>query len=172
MWDPLGIPKRHSFIGGGIIKGVLELRDGTLLFRLCWQRGHLLMAPKGRTSRRRSKRNSRRAVTPPEKPRRTAHLKKTLRKPESPDVSVSAGPSSSDEYSKPEIHADAETGGSCSTPKGRRFRIPAINTCPPAPKKQRVAPKNCLLQKRRHVAFFAHPDIEIFFNIAFRGISV
>ncbi|GMN26300.1 hypothetical protein TIFTF001_001262 [Ficus carica] len=58
----------------------------------------------------------------------------------------------------------------CSTPKGRRFRIPEIRTCPPAPKKQRVI-SNCSIQ-RTPIAFFAPPDLELFFYLALRGISV
>ncbi|KAK4779563.1 hypothetical protein SAY87_015669 [Trapa incisa] len=122
------------------------------------------MAPKGKT-RRRSKRNSRPAVTSPEKPR-TTHLMKSLRYPESQQVSVPVGPasaipSSSCTSSSDDYNAAAEIVGICSTPKGRRFRIPAINTCPPAPKKQRA------LLQRRHVAFFAHPDIDLFFNFPY-----
>ncbi|KAJ9164344.1 hypothetical protein P3X46_023934 [Hevea brasiliensis] len=59
---------------------------------------------------------------------------------------------------------------SCSTPKAQRFRIPEIVTCPPAPKKQRVI-SNCSLQ-RRPIAFFAPPDLELFFFFALRDISV
>ena len=61
-------------------------------------------------------------------------------------------------------------GGGCSTPKGQRFRIPEMMTCPPAPKKQRVI-SNCSLQ-RSPIAFFAPPDLELFFYTAVRGISV
>lgn len=59
---------------------------------------------------------------------------------------------------------------SCSTPKAQRYRIPEIITCPPAPKKQRVI-SNCSLQ-RRPIAFFAPPDLELFFFFALRDISV
>ncbi|KDP22097.1 hypothetical protein JCGZ_25928 [Jatropha curcas] len=59
---------------------------------------------------------------------------------------------------------------SCSTPKAQKFRIPEIVTCPPAPKKQRVI-SNCSLQ-RRPIAFFAPPDLELFFFFALRDISV
>ncbi|KAL2231058.1 UNVERIFIED_CONTAM: Cyclin-dependent protein kinase inhibitor SMR13 [Sesamum indicum] len=61
----------------------------------------------------------------------------------------------------------------CSTPKGRRFRIPEIKTCPPAPKKRRVfSAAGCNSLRRTPVAFFAHPDIELFFYLALRGIPV
>ncbi|KAM6596632.1 cyclin-dependent protein kinase inhibitor SMR9-like [Cannabis sativa] len=59
----------------------------------------------------------------------------------------------------------------CSTPKGKRFRIPDVVTCPPAPKKQRVISTNFSLQ-RTPIAFFAPPDLELFFYLAVRGISV
>ena len=57
----------------------------------------------------------------------------------------------------------------CCTPKGKRFRIPKMLTCPPAPKKRRVV-QNCLT-KRSPIAFFAPPDIELFFYFASRNIS-
>ncbi|GLT74841.1 hypothetical protein SLA2020_466090 [Shorea laevis] len=62
-------------------------------------------------------------------------------------------------------------GSPCSTPKAQRFRIPEIHTCPPAPKKQRVL-SNCSFQKRKPIAFFASPDLELFFCFALRDISV
>ncbi|XP_059668912.1 cyclin-dependent protein kinase inhibitor SMR9-like [Cornus florida] len=57
----------------------------------------------------------------------------------------------------------------CSTPKAQRFRIPEILTCPPAPKKRRIV-SNCSLQ-RTPIAFFAPPDIELFFFFALRDVS-
>ncbi|XVF19279.1 hypothetical protein REPUB_Repub11eG0096600 [Reevesia pubescens] len=62
------------------------------------------------------------------------------------------------------------TSSPSSTPKAQRFRIPKINTCPPAPKKQRVL-SNCSLQ-RTPIAFFAPPDLELFFFFALGDISV
>jgi hypothetical protein len=49
----------------------------------------------------------------------------------------------------------------CSTPKGRKFRIPEISTCPPAPKKQRVL-SNFSLRR----VIFAPPDLENFLCVA------
>ncbi|KAE8656683.1 putative heteroproteinous nuclear ribonucleoprotein [Hibiscus syriacus] len=66
---------------------------------------------------------------------------------------------------------DIATACPCSTPKAKRFRIPEIDTCPPAPKKRRPLPSNCSL-RRTPIAFFAPPDIELFFVCAFRDISV
>ncbi|CAN0891866.1 Cyclin-dependent protein kinase inhibitor SMR13 [Linum grandiflorum] len=59
----------------------------------------------------------------------------------------------------------------CSTPKGKKFRIPKIETCPPAPRK---ATNNCSSSSssRRPIAFFSPPDLELFFFFARRHISV
>ncbi|KAG6789454.1 hypothetical protein POTOM_005552 [Populus tomentosa] len=56
------------------------------------------------------------------------------------------------------------SASACSTPKAERFRIPEIQTCPPAPRKERII-SNCSLQ-RRPIAFFAPPDLELFFFYA------
>ncbi|XP_042499907.1 cyclin-dependent protein kinase inhibitor SMR9-like [Macadamia integrifolia] len=58
----------------------------------------------------------------------------------------------------------------CSTPKGQRFRIPDILSCPPAPKKRRVAPN--WSSPRSPISFFSPPDLELFFFFALRDISV
>lgn len=71
--------------------------------------------------------------------------------------------------------SSSSSGSGCSTPKAQRFRIPEIVTCPPAPKKQRVV-SNCFSLQRnpssRPIAFFAPPDLELFFFFALRDISV
>ncbi|MED6204604.1 hypothetical protein PIB30_010458 [Stylosanthes scabra] len=59
-------------------------------------------------------------------------------------------------------------GSRCSTPKGNKFRIPEISTCPPAPKKQRVissSSSNCSL-RRSPLSFFSPPDLDLFFFMA------
>ncbi|CAI9106386.1 OLC1v1005526C1 [Oldenlandia corymbosa var. corymbosa] len=56
----------------------------------------------------------------------------------------------------------------CTTPRSEKFRIPEIQTCPPAPKKQRVTNYSTLT--RRPIAFFAPPDVELFFFVALRDI--
>ncbi|XWS52531.1 hypothetical protein CRYUN_Cryun11dG0078700 [Craigia yunnanensis] len=131
------------------------------------------MAPtskKGKTTRKESK------------PRRT-HYKKKLVKPKISiqktsvleDLPSNSSTLSSDhQFSKIdgfdiEGVDDKTTTSPCSTPKAQRFRIPKIDTCPPAPKKQRVL-SNCSLQ-RTPIAFFAPPDLELFF-FALRDISV
>ncbi|GFY98898.1 hypothetical protein Acr_13g0002990 [Actinidia rufa] len=65
------------------------------------------------------------------------------------------------------IGVDVPASG-CSTPKGHRFQIPEILTCPPAPKKRRALP-NCSI-RRTPIAFFAPPEIEQFFLLALRHI--
>lgn len=54
----------------------------------------------------------------------------------------------------------------CSTPKAQRFRIPDTSSCPPAPKKRRVSS----LSPIAVAPFFAPPDIELFFFLAFQNI--
>ncbi|KAI8573191.1 hypothetical protein RHMOL_Rhmol01G0259600 [Rhododendron molle] len=61
-----------------------------------------------------------------------------------------------------EVINSSTTG--CSTPKGQRFRIPEILTCPRAPMKRRAL-QNCSV-RRGPIAFFAPPDIELFFLYA------
>lgn len=59
----------------------------------------------------------------------------------------------------------------CSTPKGKKFRIPRINKCPPAPMKRRSSSSNIVSSsinslKRSPIAFFSPPDLELFFFFA------
>ncbi|KAB1200171.1 hypothetical protein CJ030_MR0G007916 [Morella rubra] len=127
------------------------------------------MAPSGRTRRRPTCR----------KPRRN-HFKKRLVASKNQETSRSSpsksSAKSSNELSKngeidfEDVEAIPSSSSGCSTPKAQRFRIPEISTCPPAPKKQRVI-SNCSLQ-RSPIAFFAPPDLELFFFFAVRDISV
>ncbi|KAF3442566.1 hypothetical protein FNV43_RR16482 [Rhamnella rubrinervis] len=55
----------------------------------------------------------------------------------------------------------------CSTPKAKRFKIPELLSCPPAPKKRRVASNYS--STRSPKAFFAPPDLELFFFFALRN---
>lgn len=62
----------------------------------------------------------------------------------------------------------------CSTPTAKRYRIPEILSCPSAPKKRRVAAAaadDCLSKRSTSIAFFAPPDIEVFFFSAFQKIN-
>ncbi|XP_044506212.1 cyclin-dependent protein kinase inhibitor SMR13-like [Mangifera indica] len=74
----------------------------------------------------------------------------------------------SDDFSKninidEDHHLDSSSG--FSTPKAERYRIPEIVTCPPAPKKPRAVSNISSLQ-RAPIAFFAPPDLELFFYFA------
>ena len=55
----------------------------------------------------------------------------------------------------------------CSTPKSERHRIPEVLSCPSAPKKRKVAHSFSSVRSRP-IAFFAPPDLELFFFFAFR----
>ncbi|GFZ13013.1 hypothetical protein Acr_23g0013980 [Actinidia rufa] len=116
------------------------------------------MAPSGRRRRTR-------------KPRRTQFNKLSKNVKEAASVDFGADKSLSitshcyaDDHSN---GVDAPTSG-CSTPRGHRFQIPEILTCPPAPRKRRALP-NCSI-RRTPIAFFAPPDIEHFFLFALRHI--
>lgn len=62
----------------------------------------------------------------------------------------------------------------CSTPKAKRYRIPEIETCPPAPMKSRRAvtgnSASAFSLRRTPVTFFTSPDIDLFFYLTLRGI--
>ncbi|CAK9164690.1 unnamed protein product [Ilex paraguariensis] len=125
------------------------------------------MAPSGR---RRTRTRSAR------KPRKS-HFKKRLNPSENGEISVVSPSKSSAKSSESSSTidfidlngADVPTSA-CSTPKAERFRIPEIQTCPPAPKKRRVV-SSCSLQ-RTPIAFFAPPDLELFFFFALQDIPV
>ncbi|KAL4297220.1 hypothetical protein GQ457_12G026070 [Hibiscus cannabinus] len=120
------------------------------------------MAPTSRRSR-----STRKAT----KPRRN-HYKRKLASPTVQQTPVSEDlPSNSSTITSDKMEGlDDISTSPCSTPKAPRFRIPEVDTCPPAPKKQRVL-SNCSLQ-RTPIAFFAPPDLELFFFFAHRDISV
>ncbi|XWS66374.1 hypothetical protein CRYUN_Cryun05aG0193900 [Craigia yunnanensis] len=93
-------------------------------------------------------------------------------------ISSSSSSSSNDSSSRNSIAADKEDHSNgvevlqagCSTPKGQRFRMPEILSCPPAPMKLRVAPK-FLSRRSSAITFFSPPDIELFFFLAFQNVS-
>lgn len=68
-----------------------------------------------------------------------------------------------------DIHeaVDGLASATCSTPKAKRFKIPELLSCPPAPKKRRVASNYS--SNRSPKAFFAPPDLELFFFFALRN---
>ncbi|GLT41967.1 hypothetical protein SLA2020_159940 [Shorea laevis] len=60
---------------------------------------------------------------------------------------------------------DSSVAGGCSIPKGQKFRIPEMLSCPPAPMKPKFCSKR---QNSSQIAFYAPPEIELFFYSAFR----
>ncbi|KAK7301839.1 hypothetical protein RJT34_12715 [Clitoria ternatea] len=109
----------------------------------------------------------------------TRRSKKVHEMPLVPTVLPSSCSSISSQDSSKEVNMDTsevviddvpKSSSACSTPKGQKFRIPEISTCPPAPKKQRVL-SNCSL-RRTQLSFFAPPDLELFFFMALRDVSV
>ncbi|GKV51016.1 hypothetical protein SLEP1_g57693 [Rubroshorea leprosula] len=61
---------------------------------------------------------------------------------------------------------ESSVAGDCSTPKGQKFRVPEMLSCPPAPMK----PQFCSNRKKSsQIAFYAPPEIELFFYSAFRN---
>ncbi|XVE95989.1 hypothetical protein REPUB_Repub02eG0182900 [Reevesia pubescens] len=92
-------------------------------------------------------------------------------------IGSSSSSSSNNSSSRNKIAADKEDDNNgvevlltgCSTPKGQRFRIPEILSCPAAPMKPRVGPK--LSRRSSAITFFAPPDIELFFFLAFQNVS-
>ncbi|KAG6605917.1 Cyclin-dependent protein kinase inhibitor SMR13, partial [Cucurbita argyrosperma subsp. sororia] len=110
-------------------------------------------------------------ATRPRRNIRTSKLNKkikktTTKKPQQPQNQIP--PPQNDVVQFPDD--DDGGGGGYSTPKAERFRIPEILTCPPGPKKQRPI-SDCSF-RRSPIAFFAPPELELFFFIARPDISV
>ncbi|KAF7816044.1 Cyclin-dependent protein kinase inhibitor SMR13 [Senna tora] len=69
------------------------------------------------------------------------------------------------EETAPPPPPSSSSSSCCSTPKGEKFRIPDISTCPPAPKKK----LNLSTNNNHHfspISFFAPPDLELFFFLS------
>ncbi|XP_027337805.1 cyclin-dependent protein kinase inhibitor SMR9-like [Abrus precatorius] len=139
------------------------------------------MAPSGRTTTTtRTTSKTRTTTTRTRQKRKTTHFKKQQqhtksKKQEISTVLPSSCSSITSQDSSKEVNMDGSevidvSNSACSTPKGQKFRIPEISTCPPAPKKQRVL-SNCTL-RRSPLSFFAPPDLELFFFMALRDVSV
>ncbi|KAK4758159.1 hypothetical protein SAY87_019460 [Trapa incisa] len=73
-----------------------------------------------------------------------------------------------DDVKLEELASRGLSTGGFSTPKSPKHRIPEMETCPPAPKRQRGG-GGCnpdrFLSKRR-IVFFTPPEIEVFFLLA------
>ncbi|RDY10436.1 Cyclin-dependent protein kinase inhibitor SMR9, partial [Mucuna pruriens] len=128
------------------------------------------------TKTRRTRQQKRRTTTT------TTHVKKKQQyntKSKKQEVVPTVLPSSCSSISSQDSSKEVDMHGSevidvsnnspCSTPKGHKFRIPEISTCPPAPKKPRVL-SNCSLRRSPH-SFFSPPDLEHFFFVALRDVS-
>ncbi|KAK7371872.1 hypothetical protein VNO80_05238 [Phaseolus coccineus] len=109
------------------------------------------MVPSGRTKTSRKRKRTR------AKPARSSHCKKQHQE-------------SRKQESSKKRDMDFTDVATCSTPKGQKFRIPQLSTCPPAPKKPRML-SNCSL-RRSPLAFFAPPDLDIFFCLALQDLPV
>ncbi|KAK7387211.1 hypothetical protein VNO78_27806 [Psophocarpus tetragonolobus] len=153
------------------------------------------MAPSGRTTATISTRTTSKTNTTTTTTRRTRQQRKTTTtttthfkkkqqqqqhtKSKKQETVPTVLPSSCSSISSQDSSKEVDMHGSevidvsnspCSTPKGQKFRIPEISTCPPAPKKPRVL-SNCSLRRSPH-SFFAPPDLEHFFFVALRDVSV
>ncbi|KAG4915942.1 hypothetical protein JHK87_053499 [Glycine soja] len=51
------------------------------------------------------------------------------------------------------INEEDVCSSGCATPKAKRFRIPEVQTCPPAPKKRRLDASSTLVPKEYEVRF-------------------
>ncbi|AES70724.1 hypothetical protein MtrunA17_Chr3g0103421 [Medicago truncatula] len=140
------------------------------------------MAPSGRTASNKISRTTKATTrTRTRQPRRTDFKKKQQQQQSSTHTKKqeiinkvlpsSCLPKTSQESSKEEKTeisevidvSNSNNNSACSTPKGQKYRIPEISTCPPAPKKQRVV-SNCSL-RRSPLSFFVPPDLEHFFLV-------
>ncbi|KAE9594129.1 putative protein-tyrosine phosphatase [Lupinus albus] len=143
------------------------------------------MAPSGRTTTRsRSTTSKARTKTTKATRRKTRQPRKTnmkkqqkntkSKKQDIPTIlpSSCSSISSQDSSKHNEICEVIDVSSSvCSTPKGHKFRIPEISTCPPAPKKPRVNSSNFSL-RRTPISFFSPPDLDHFFIATLRDVSV
>jgi hypothetical protein len=130
------------------------------------------MAPSGRTTT--TNKTSRTTKTTTRRTRTRQPRRKNMKKNKKQEMITNVLPSiciskSSKDLSREEKMEISEvidvsnSNSPCSTPKGQKFRIPEISTCPPAPKKQRVV-SNCSL-KRSPLSFFVPPDLDNFFLV-------
>ncbi|WVY92908.1 hypothetical protein V8G54_031996 [Vigna mungo] len=129
------------------------------------------------TTTRRRTRQQRRTAQFKKKKQQQQHTKSN--KKQETELVPTVLPSSCSSISSQDSSKEVDMQGSevidvslspCSTPKGQKFRIPEISTCPPAPKKPRVL-SNCSL-RRSPLSFFVPPDLEHFFLVALRDVSV
>ncbi|CAL0309693.1 unnamed protein product [Lupinus luteus] len=126
------------------------------------------MAPSGKTAARSTSKTK--PATATKKTRRTRQPRKTNFKKQKQHIKSKKQDSSKEEDNEVCEVIDVSSS-SCSTPKGQKFKIPEISTCPPAPKKPRVVSSNCSLLRSPPLSFFSPTDLEHFF-VALRDVSV
>jgi hypothetical protein len=130
------------------------------------------MAPSGRTTT--TNKTSRTTKTTTRRTRTRQPRRKNMKKNKKQEMITNVLPSSCISKSSKDLSREekmeisevidvSNCNSPCSTPKGQKFRIPEISTCPPAPKKQRVV-SNCSL-KRSPLSFFVPPDLDNFFLV-------
>ncbi|OMO87282.1 hypothetical protein CCACVL1_09147 [Corchorus capsularis] len=109
-------------------------------------------------------------MAPNSTPRRRCYRQRDVETEELPDCSHIV---SSDSIGGGHNHKEENNGlqqSGFSTPKGKKFRIPEMLSCPGAPMKPRVGPK--LMSRRSSaITFFSSPEIELFFFLAFHHVS-
>ncbi|WZZ64297.1 hypothetical protein YC2023_075667 [Brassica napus] len=88
---------------------------------------------------------------------------KRIKNPSSP-CSINSEVTSKSSSTSISSTATSTSPSGCCTPISKKSRIPEMLTCPPAPKKQRVAQN--FASRRRQISFFAPPDVELFFVFA------
>lgn len=138
------------------------------------------MAPSGRTASNKISRTTKTTTRARTRQPRKAHFKNKKQQSSTrskkqeiinnvlPSSCLSKTSQESSKEEKTEISevidvSNNNSNSACSTPKGQKYRIPEISTCPPAPKKQRVV-SNCSL-RRSPLSFFVPPDLEHFFLV-------
>ncbi|CAK9314201.1 unnamed protein product [Citrullus colocynthis] len=121
---------------------------------LCFKQSLLKMAPSVATMAARTRRNL-------PKLKLTKKIKKTKKQQQQKQNQIPAA-ARNDIVQFTDDCSDID--GGCSTPKAERHRIPEILTCPPAPKKPRPV-SDCSF-RRSPIAFFAPPELELFFFVA------
>nr|AFK43069.1 unknown [Lotus japonicus] len=129
------------------------------------------MVPHGRSTTKTTRKKTSRRTTTTTKPTRRPSKKQHPQSQKLEAFSANSSSSSSKDSSKDSEVAEVSTiSVCCSTPKGQKFKIPEISTCPPAPKKPRVLSNRSL--RRSPLAFFAPLDLEVFFSVALRDVPV
>ncbi|KAG9449408.1 hypothetical protein H6P81_009373 [Aristolochia fimbriata] len=119
-------------------------------------------------------------MAPARRKRRRTHYRNRVTGPKDAEEStkghcVAEATTSPSTTTCPPVEIEEDNGGDdfsasgCSTPRAERYRIPKLLSCPPAPKKRRIALR---CSPRKPISFFTPPELEVFFFFALRDISV